>query len=156
MALFMSMSGTQLTQIPYKGNAPALADTIAGQTPSMIDTLSTSLGQIKAGRVRALAVTSPQRSPLLPEVPTIAEAALPGYEANVYNGVVGPAAMPNEIVAKLATEVAGIANNAEVRQRFGQQAVELIGSTPEEFAAFIKADIAKWARVIREAGIKAD
>ncbi len=156
MALFMTMSATKFTQIPYKGNAPALADTIGGQTPTMIDTLSTSLGQIKAARVRALAVTSPQRSPLLPEVPTIAEAALPGYEANVYNGVVGPAGMPNDIVAKLSAEAARIANNAEVRQRFGQQAVELIGSTPEEFAAFIKADIAKWDKVIRAAGIKAD
>lgn len=156
MALFMSVSGTKFTQIPYKGNAPALAETIAGQTPTMIDTLSTSLGQIKAARVRALAVTSPQRSPLLPDIPTMAEAALPGYEANVYNGVVGPAGVPNDIVAKLSAEVARVAHNAEVRQRFGQQAVELIGSTPEEFAAFIKADIAKWDKVIREAGIKAD
>ena len=156
MALFMSVSGAKFTQIPYKGNAPALADTIAGHTSVMIDTLSTSLGQIKAARVRALGVTSPQRSPLLPQVPTIAEAALPGFEANVYNGVLGPAGMPNEIVAKLAAEVARIAQTAEVRQRFGEQAVELIGSTPAEFAAFIKADIAKWGKVIREAGIKVD
>jgi tripartite-type tricarboxylate transporter receptor subunit TctC len=156
MSLFMSTSGAKLTQIPYKGNAPALADTIAGQTAVMIDTLSTSLGQIKGGRVRALAVTSPQRSSLMPEVPTIAEAALPGFEANVYNGVLGPAGMPNEIVAKLASEVARVAQNAEVRQRLGQQAVEVIGSTSAEFAAFIKTDIAKWEKVIREAGIKAD
>jgi tripartite-type tricarboxylate transporter receptor subunit TctC len=151
--LFMSMSGTRFTQVPYKGNAPGLADTIAGQTSLMIDTLSTSLGQVKGGRLRALAVTSRERTPLLPDVPSVHEAALPGFEANVYNGAVGPPGLPADIVAKLSGEMIRIARNPEVRNRFAQQAVELIGSTPEEFGTFIKADIDKWARVVREAKI---
>jgi tripartite-type tricarboxylate transporter receptor subunit TctC len=155
LELLMSMSGTKFLQIPYKSNAPGLTDTIAGQTSIMIDTMSTSIPQVKTGRLRAIAVTSLERSPLLPNVMSVSE-ALPGYEASVYIGLLGPAAMPREIVNKLSSEVARIARNAEMRQHFAEQGVELVGSTPEEFLAFIKADIAKWEKVIRQAGIKAE
>ncbi len=156
LELLMSMSGTKFLQVPYKSNAPGLTDTIAGQTSIMIDTMSTSIPQVKAGRLRALAVTSLERSPLLPNVMSVSEAGLRGYEASVYIGLLGPAAMPREIVSRLSAEVARIAHNAEMRQKFADQGVELVGSTPEEFLAFIKADIAKWEKVIRQAGIKAE
>ena len=156
LELFMSMSATKFVPVPYKGNAPALADTIAGHLPMMIDTLSTSIAHVKGGRLRALAVTSPERSALLPEIPTVAEAALPGYEASVYIGLLGPAAMPPDIVGKLSAEFARIARDPETRQQFAKEGIELIGSTQEEFAAFMKTDIAKWTKLIREAGIKVD
>ena len=156
LELMMAMSGTKFRHIPYKGNAPGLADTIAGQTSMMIDTLSTSLAYVKAGRLRALAVTSQQRASLLPAIPTMAEAALPGYEAAVYIGLLAPAATPRDIVNRLSNEVARFAQNPEIRPRLAEQAIELIASTPEEFSAFIKTDIAKWEKVIREAGIKAE
>jgi len=155
LELLMAMSATRFVHIPYKGNAPGLVDTIAGHTSMMIDTMSTSLPQIKAGRLRGIAVTSLDRSPLVPDVSAIAE-VLPGYEASVYIGLIAPAATPRDIVNRLSTEVARIARNPEMRQNFAQQGVELVGSTPGEFSAFIKADIAKWEKVIRQAGIKAE
>jgi len=156
LEMMMAMSGTKFLQVPYKGNAPGLADTIAGHTSIMIDTMSTSIPQVKAGRLRAIAVTSLERSPQLPMVPSVSEAGLRGFEASVYIGLLGPAAMPREIVARLSAEVARFARNEETRHHFADQGVELVGSTPEEFLAFIKADIAKWQKVIREAGIKAE
>jgi tripartite-type tricarboxylate transporter receptor subunit TctC len=153
--LFMSISGARFTQVPYKGNAPGLADTVAGQTSMMIDTLSTSLPQVKGGRLRPLAVTSRERTPLLPNVPTVHESAVPGFEADVYNGTLGPPGLPKEIVAKLAAEMIRLAREPAVRDRYAQSAVEVLGSTPEEFGAFIRKDIEKWAKVIRGAGIKA-
>lgn len=156
LEMMMAMSGTKFLQVPYKGNAPGLADTIAGHTSIMIDTMSTSIPQVKAGRLRAIAVTSLERSPQLPSVPSVSEAGLHGFEASVYIGLLGPAAMPREIVSKLSTEVARFARNEETRQHFADQGVELVGSTPEEFLSFIKTDIAKWQKVIREAGIKAE
>ena len=156
LEMLMAMSGTRFVQIPYKSNAPGLADTIAGHTSIMIDTMSTSLPQIKTGRLRAIAVTSLERSPLLPAVMSVSEAGLPGYEASVYIGLLAPAGTAREVVTKLSGEVARIARTAETRQQFADQGVELVGSTPEEFTAFIKADIAKWQKVISQAGIKAE
>ena len=156
LEMMMAMSGTKFLQVPYKGNAPGLADTVAGHTSIMIDTMSTSIPQVKGGRLRAIAVTSLERSPQLPAVPSVSEAGLHGFEASVYIGLLGPAAMPREIVGKLSAEVARFARNEESRKHFADQGVELVGSTPEEFLAFIKTDIAKWQKVIREAGIKAE
>jgi len=156
LELLMAMSGTKFLQVPYKSNAPGLADTLAGHTSIMIDTMSTSIPLVKTGRLRALAVTSLERSPQLPTVMSISEAGLTGYEASVYIGLLAPAGTPREIVSRLSAEVAKIARNEEMRQHFADQGVELVGSSPEEFLAFIKADIAKWEKVIREAGIKAE
>lgn len=155
LELFMAVSGTKFTQIHYKGNAPGLADTIAGQTSMMIETESTVLSPLKAGRLRALAVTSLKRSPMLPEVPTISEIGFPGYEVIVSLGLLAPAATPRDIVSRLSTEVARITRDPETRQFFAKQGTELTSSTPDEFAAYIEADIAKWEKVIRQAGIKA-
>ena len=122
----------------------------------MIDTLPTSLAYIKAGRLRALAVTSPRRSPLLPAIPTMAEAAFPGYEVGSYLGLIAPAATPRDIINRLSSEVARYGQSPEIRRRLAEQAMELVTSTPEEFSAIIKADIAKWGKIIREMGIKPD
>ena len=153
--LFMSMSGTTFTQVAYKGAAPALADTVAGQTKVIMDALSTSLGQVRAGAVRALGQSGAMRSPLLPDVPTIAEAGLPGYEASVYNALLGPAGLPRDIVNKLQAEVAKAGRSADVQERFAQLGITMTASMPEELADFIKIETAKWAKIIREAGIKA-
>jgi tripartite-type tricarboxylate transporter receptor subunit TctC len=154
LELFMSMSGTTFTQVAHKGAAPALADTIAGQTKVIMDALSTSLGQVQAGTVRALGQSGATRSPLLPDVPTIAEAGLPGYEASVYNALLGPAGLPRDIVNKLQAEVAKAGRSADVQERFAQLGITMTASTPEELADFIKIETAKWAKIIREAGIK--
>jgi tripartite-type tricarboxylate transporter receptor subunit TctC len=156
LELLMVRSGTKFLQIPYKGNAPGLVDTIAGHTQIMIDTPSTSIPQIKAGKLRALAVTSIERSSFLPEVPAIAESGYSGFEASVYICMAGPAGMPRNIVDRLSAEVANMARNPEVRRTFAEQGVEMVGSTPEEMRAFVVKDIAKWQKVIQEAGIKAE
>ena len=152
--LFMSITQTRLTIVSYKSNAPAQTDTIAGQTQMMFDTMSTVLPQIKAQRLRAMAVTSLQRSPFLPDVPTVAESGFPNFEMAVYLGVLGPANMAREIVNKLNAEVVKITRQPEARAQFAQQSTDLFASTPEELGAYIKADIARWEKIIREAGIK--
>lgn len=153
LELLMVRSGTKFLQVPYKGNAPGLVDTIAGHTHIMIDTPSTSIPLIRAKRLRGLAMTSLERSALLPDVPSIAEAGYPGYEASVYICLVGPAGIARDIVDKLSAEVANMARAAELKRSFADQGVELVGSTPEELRAFVSKDIAKWHKVIREAGI---
>jgi tripartite-type tricarboxylate transporter receptor subunit TctC len=154
LEMLMLMSGTKFLQVPYKGNAPGLVDTIAGHTHMMIDTPSTSIPQVRGGKLRALAVTSRERLPVFPGVPSVAEVGFAGYEASVHIGLLGPAGIPREIVDRLAGEVVKMARNNESRRFFGDQGVELVGSTPEEFSAFIKNDIAKWEKVVRESGIK--
>jgi tripartite-type tricarboxylate transporter receptor subunit TctC len=154
LELLMARSGARFLQVPYKGNAPGLVDTVAGHTQIMIDTPSTSIPLVKAGKLRGLGVSSVERSPLLPDVPSIAESGYPGYEASVYIVLAGPAGMPRETVNRLYTEVASMARNAETRQRFAEQGVDMVGSTPEEMREFVVKDIAKWQKVIREAGIK--
>jgi len=156
LELLMSLSGARFTLVHYKGNAPGLVDTIAGQTFLMIDTPSTALPQVRGGKLRALALTSQERSGLLPDVPTVAESGFPGYEVYVSLGLHAPAGTPREIVAQLASEVARFARDPDMRKHFAEQATELFSTTPEDFAAFVKADIAKWGKVIREAGIKMD
>jgi tripartite-type tricarboxylate transporter receptor subunit TctC len=154
LELLMTRSGARFLQIPYKGNAPGLVDTVAGHTQIMVDTPSTSIPLVKAGKLRGLAVTSLARSQFLPEVPSVAESGYPGYEASVYIVLAGPAGLPRDIVTKLSGEVASLARNAETRRHFADQGVEMVGSTPEEMRAFVVKDIAKWQKVIREAGIK--
>ena len=152
--LFMSMSGTRYQSIPYKGNAPALADTVAGHMMMMFDTLSTALPYVRSGRLRAIAVTGGERSPLLPQTPTVAESGLPGYEATVTICMLAPGATPAAVVQRLSTEVARIARAPEIRAQFAEQGIELVGSTPQACADFVRTDIAKWRKVIQEAGIK--
>jgi tripartite-type tricarboxylate transporter receptor subunit TctC len=152
--LFKSISGANFQVINYKGNAPANTDTMGGQTDFMFDTISTVIPHIKAGRLKPLAVTSLQRVALAPDVPTVSESGFPGFEMGVYLGVLGPANMPRDVVNKLAGEIAKITRDPEARKQFSEQGVELVSSTPEEFTAFLRADIERWQKIIKDAGIK--
>jgi tripartite-type tricarboxylate transporter receptor subunit TctC len=151
--LFKHMSGTQITAVPYKGTAPALTDTIAGQVPLMFVSNISVLPHVQSGRLKALAVTGAQRSPLLPDVPTVAEADLPGYEVTSWYGIVAPAKTPRSIVNRIATEVAKIAKKGELKARLAGQGLDLVTSTPEEFEAHIRREIQKWATVLKAAGV---
>jgi tripartite-type tricarboxylate transporter receptor subunit TctC len=156
MELFKSMTKTYMLHIPYKGSAPVVADLIAGQVDVMFDNMPNVIGHVRAGKLKALAVSTAQRSPLAPEIPTVAEAGVPGYEQQVWFGVLAPAGVPRDIITRLNTEIARVLNSAEVRERFGKQGVEVRTTTPEQFGEFVKSEVGRWGKVIREAGIKAD
>jgi tripartite-type tricarboxylate transporter receptor subunit TctC len=154
--LLKSMAKIDLVHIPYKGSAPGVVDLLAGQVTVMTPNVLTALPHIKAGKLRALAVTSAKRSEALPEVPTIAESGLPGYDSVQWYGVLAPAGTPREIVARLHAEIARALRAPDVRERLAADGAEPVGSSPEEFAAFIRSEIDKWARVASAAGIRAE
>ena len=156
MELFKSLAGVKITHIPYKGSAPAVTDLLGGQVMLMFDNAPNVLPQVKAGRLRALATSGAQRTALAPELPTVAEAGVPGYELMVWFGLVAPAGTPREIVQKLNAEVTKILAMPDVRERFLAQGVEPVGSTPEQFGEHIRAQMAKWSKVVQEAGVKAE
>ena len=151
------LTGIKLVHIPYKGGGPALLDLMAGRVPVMVSTLPSAVPQIKAAKVRALAVTSAKRSAAAPELPTVAEATgLTGYEASTWQGFVLPAATPKPVVQRLADETSKVVAMNDVRDRLRDQGYEPVGSSPAEFGAYIKAELAKWTKVIRNAGIKGE
>jgi tripartite-type tricarboxylate transporter receptor subunit TctC len=154
--LFKVMAGVQMTHIPYKGSAPALQDLLGGQVQLMFDNLPPSLPQIKAGKVRALAVTSLTRAPALPDVPTVAESGLPGFEASSWFGILAPAGTPPAIVAKLNAEIAKWLATPEAKEQLAKQGANAAGGTPEDFAKHIAAETAKWAKVVKDSGAKID
>ena len=156
--MFKAMTETEIEHITYKGSGPAVIDMISGQVPLMImfDNLPSSLSQIRAGKLMALGVTSAARTPILPEVPTIAEAALPGYEATPWFGVLAPAGTPKEIIDRLNGEIVAILGMPSVKERLLEQGAEPVGDAPEHFAGVIKADLTKWAALIEKAGISID
>jgi tripartite-type tricarboxylate transporter receptor subunit TctC len=156
--LFKAMTGTDIVHVPYKGSGPAVIDMISGQVPGMImfDNLPSSLPQIKAGKLMPLGVTSAKRSAILPDVPTIAESGLPGYEATPWFGVLAPAGTPKEIVDRLHSEIVAILALPEVKEQLLAQGAEPVGDTPEHFAEVIRADLTKWAALIEKAGISLD
>ena len=154
--LFRTMAGVEITHVPYKGSAPALQDLIAGQVQLMFDNLPPSLPQIKAGRLKALAVTSAKRAPALPDVPTMAEAGLPGFEASSWFGILAPAGTPPAVVAKLNAEVAKWLASPEAQEKLLAQGANPAGGTPEDFAKHIAAETAKWAKVVKDSGAKVD
>jgi len=154
--LFKTMSGVQMTHIPYKGSAPAIADLLGGQVQIMFDNLPSALPQIKAGKLKALAVTSAQRATALPDVPTIAEAGLPGFEASSWFGLLAPAGTPKEVIVKLNTEVAKWLASPEAREKLAAQGAIAAGKTPEDFTQHIVAETAKWQKVVKESGAKVD
>jgi tripartite-type tricarboxylate transporter receptor subunit TctC len=156
LELFKSMTGAQLVHVPYKGGHPALMDLLGGQVPGMFAAVPTSQPVIKAGKVRALGVTSPKRSPKLPEVPTIAESGVPGYAVTSWYGLCAPAAVPKQILAKVHDDLLKALAMSDTRERLAEQGIDVGGSGADEFAEFIKSEVAKWARVIKEAGIGAD
>jgi len=154
--LFDSMAGVKMVHVPYKGAAPALADLLGGQVQLMFSTMPPALPHVKDGKLRALAVTSAKRSPAAPDLPTLDEIALPGFEANTWHGVVVPAGTPATIVARLNREIVAILHLPDVVERFSSQGAEALGSTPEEFAAYIRSETLKWAKVVRDSGAKAE
>jgi tripartite-type tricarboxylate transporter receptor subunit TctC len=156
MELFKSMTGVDLIHVPYKGSSPALTDVVAGQDAVMSVNMPPAVPLVKAGKLRALAVTTSTRSPLMPEVPTIAESGLPGYETVAWFGVLAPAGTPKEIIDRLSAEIARIARSPEMRERLTSLGAEPVGSTPEQFAAIIARDIAKWTALSKSVGIKID
>ena len=154
--MFKSMAKIDITHIPYKGSAPAITDLMGGQVTMMFDTLVVAAPQIRAGKVKALAVTSAQRVPGFEQIPTMNEAGVAGYEVVSWQGIFAPAKTPPEIVKRLNTEFVKIIKMADVRERFATLGLEPAGNSSEEFAAFQKAEIAKWAKVVREGGVRID
>ena len=153
--LFSMQAGIKMVHVPYKGSPLALADLIAGQTVLSIDNPTTVLPQVKAGKLRALAVSSARRWPAVPELPTIAEAAgLPGFEVIGWFGIVAPAGMSPDIVAKLNAEIGRILKLPDVRQRLSEQGAEAAPSTPQQFTALMRSDMQKYAKVVRATGMQ--
>jgi len=154
--LFKSMTGVDIVHVPYKGSAQAINDLIGGQIQVMFDNVPSIGPQVKAGRVRGLGVSAPKRAASFPDIPTIAEAGVPGYETNSWGGVIGPARLPREVVQKLTTEIRAALAVPSVAQRYRQLDSEIDGSTPEEFLALVRRETPKWAEVVRRSGAKID
>lgn len=154
--LFKSMAGVNIMHIPYKGSPQAVTDLIGGQVALMFSPTSTVLPHVKSGRLRALAVTTAARLPSLPDLPTVAESGLTGYETVTWFGFVVPAATSRDIVGRLNAEIVKVLAQPEVSQQFAVQGIDVIGGTPEQFATYIRGEIAKWARVINESGARAE
>ena len=155
-ARFQLATGTQMTHIPYKGSGQAIVDLLSGQVELNFESPPNVMSHAKAGKLRLLAITSDKRSPLLPDVPTLAEAGVPNAEMLQWFAVLGPAKLPPEITRKLNTEIATILKLPDVVEKIASQGGEIIGGTPEEFAAFLPGDSAAWGRLVKEANVKAD
>ena len=151
---FKSVAGVQMLHVPYKGDTPGLIDLASGQVSLMFGTAVSFLPYVKAGRLNALAVTNPRRSPIAPNVPTIAESGLPGFDALQWFGVYVPAGTPREIVGRLNSEIGKILRMPDVRERFAALGADASGGSPEEFAAFQRAEVAKWTKIVKASGAK--
>jgi tripartite-type tricarboxylate transporter receptor subunit TctC len=154
--MFKQMTGVDIVHVPYKGSAPAITDLLGGQVSMMFDNMPSGLPHVKAGKLRALGVTSAKRSAAAPEIPTIAESGVPGYEVDSWFGILAPAGTPREIVNKLNVEIVRILRMPEVKQRLAEQGAEPVGNTPEQFAEHIRKETIKWARVVKASGAKVD
>jgi tripartite-type tricarboxylate transporter receptor subunit TctC len=154
--LFKSMAKVNLVHVPYKGGGPAIVDLVAGHVEIFVAIISTAVPQVRAGKARALAVTGPRRAAALPDVPTVAEAALKGFEATTWYGYVVPAATPRPVVERLHKATVTVLEMADVKQVLLDQGIESAPSSPEQFAAYIKSETGKWTKLIRASGIKVD
>lgn len=154
--MFLHVTKTKMTHISYKGAGPALTDVVGGQVHVMFSTLPAATALIKSSRLKALAVSSPQRAPSMPGIPTMLESGLPNYEVEYWYGFFAPAATPRDVLARINTESQQALRNSDVTARLADQGLQVIGKTPEQFAAFVKADIAKWATVVKASGVKLD
>ena len=154
--LFASMAGVKMNHIPYKGSAPALTDTMGGQTQLMFDTMLSAMPHVKGGKLKALAVTSATRSPVAPDVPTVAESGLPGYEAIAWNGLLAPAHTPPEVLARLSGALKKVLAAPDVKDKFEAQGFAATWTSPEDFGRFMTAEIDKWAKVVKVSGATVD
>ncbi|MGZ8210846.1 MAG: tripartite tricarboxylate transporter substrate binding protein, partial [Burkholderiales bacterium] len=154
MELFLSMTGLKMVHIPYKGSAPAMVDLVSGQVGVMAATALTSIPHIRVGRLRALGVTGARRTAAAPDVPTIAEAGVPGYEAVQWYGMVAPANTPQDIITRLNREMVSILQVPDVKEKFAADGGDAVGNSPEEFGRYIKSETEKWQKVAKAAGIK--
>jgi tripartite-type tricarboxylate transporter receptor subunit TctC len=152
--LYASMAGVRMVHVPYKGLAPALADLLSGEVQLMFSSMVAIIPHIKTGRLRALAVTGRKRSPLLPEVPTLEESGLRGYEAGSWYGILAPAGTPPQIVAKLNAGIVQALQQPAIRERLAAEGAEAIGGTPGEFAAHINAELARVGKILRDGGVR--
>jgi tripartite-type tricarboxylate transporter receptor subunit TctC len=154
--LFKKMTGTDLLHIPYKGSAPAVTDTLGGQTQVMFPSLVAASGHIKTGKLRGLAVTGKKRSPLFPELPTVAESGVPGFDIVQWYGFFAPAKTPKEVVSYLNREIVAVMKDADTAKRFADQGADVVTGLPEDFGKLVQSELAKWSKFIKEAGITAD
>lgn len=154
--LLQSLAGIRLTHVPYKGNAPALTDLIGGQIQASLLTMPSVLPYVKSGKVRAIGTSGSRRSPVLPEVPTIAEAGVPGYEYTPWYGMIGPGTLPKELTARLNSAVNKALADAAVRDKLAQQGLEVLAMTSAQFTEIVRADVTRWGKFIRELGVRAD
>ena len=154
--LLKSMAKIGITHVPYKGGGPAVIAILGGEVDMLFATMPSATGFVRNGRLRPLAVTGPQRSAALPAVPTMIESGLPGFEVVSWMGMLAPAGTPREVILKLNTAINAVMGNAEIRARIAEQASDVVTGTPEQFAALIRKDTERWAKVIREAGIKSE
>ena len=154
--LFKSMAGVDMVHVAYKGGGPAMTDLIGGQVSLMFDQILTALPHAHSGRLRGLAVTTANRSPAAPQIPTIAEAALPGYAVTTWHGLLAPAGTPRDIVSRLNGETAKALQNPDIKDRFAAQGVDPVSGTPEQFSALMKSELDKWRKVIAASGTKID
>ena len=154
--LFKQVAGVNIQHVPYKGTGPAVTDLISGQVSMFITNMPSVLPMVKAGRVRALAVTSLQRSTLAPDLPTVAESGIPGFEVIVWYGVLAPAAVPKALLARLNQEVRKLSDMQDVKDKLALLGAEAMSSTPEAFALRIRDELSKWGKIVRDTGAKAD
>jgi len=154
--LFNIVAGVKLVHVPYKGAAIGINDLVAGRLALMFGTSPTTLPHVRSGRLRAVAVTGRVRSAVMPELPTVAESGLPGFEAGSWYGALAPARTPKAVVARLSAEIATALTSSEVREKLKAQGVDAVGNTPEQFATYIRQEIVKWAKVLQAANVKAD
>ncbi|MGQ0749068.1 MAG: tripartite tricarboxylate transporter substrate binding protein [Betaproteobacteria bacterium] len=154
--LFKGITHVKIVHVPYKGAAPAAADLLGGHVEMAFDPLPSSIANIRSGKLRALAVTTAQRSPMLPNTPALAEAGAPGYELNGWSGIIVPAQTPRKVVEQWHAEVTKILQMPDVRSRFEGLGFRIVGNTPEQFEAFLQAEVAKWGKVVKAANISAN
>lgn len=154
--LFRLLAGIDVVHVPYKGVPAALGDTIAGRMHFTVGSPVSTLHHVKDGRLRLLAVTTPKRAPALPDVPTVAESGVPGYEFTGWMGLLAPAATPRAVIARLHAEATRIVHLPDVKARFVIDAADPVGGTPEQFSVFLKSEIARWSKVVKQAGIKVE
>lgn len=156
MELLMRMTDTKMTHIPYKGSAPATMAILAGEIDVLFDNIPNSLPQLKAGKMKAIAVTGTQRSVLFPSVPTVAESGVPGYEVNVWFGMQLPGGTPNPLVERMNRDIVRVLKEPDIIKRFREQGVEVIASSPAAFSQLVQSEVVKWTQVIRDANIKVE